>query len=261
MMFYEKERSAASAYLLRELNENLNYKRHMHSSFEYIDVISGELRLTVADSDEEYVIDSKKAAMLLPYQVHSYRSVGETKCVMIIFSADYVKTFYDMIKNYSSDDPVFDYSNEQASLNLLGSDDLLMIKSYLYAVCSEFRKQTKFTEHTNSYTGLLEKTLEYIGEHYAENITLMDIANEYSYSYHYLSSFFNAKIGINFKRFLNEFRIHQACIILKDESLSITEAAYRSGYDSLRSFNREFQRIMNMTPSEYRRQMHEMSIV
>ncbi len=132
-----------------------------------------------------------------------------------------------------------------------------MESSYLYAICSEFYRQQTFSDQPRLNVDLIEKIIKYIENHFTENITLRSIADEYNYSYHYLSNFFNANVGINFKRFLNEYRINNACFLLRDTDKSITETAQQSGYDNLRSFNREFLSIMGYSPSDYRRRVNQ----
>lgn len=257
MHFYEKNRSPAESYLLKEQNKNLNYPRHMHSTFEFIDVLEGEIVVTLTDANEEFVIDSSKAALILPYQVHSYRTNRYSKYILTIFSSDYVRTFYDLVKDKSAVSPLFDFSDSTLTDNLMKTDDVLMESSYLYAICSSYYRQQTFTDHPRINVNLISKIITYVEQHYTENISLGTIAEEYNYSYHYLSNFFNSNIGINFKRFLNEYRIHHACLLLRDNQCSITDAAYQSGYDTLRSFNREFLAIMGYTPSEYKRHISQ----
>lgn len=253
MQFYEKDRSPAESYLLKELSQNLNYPRHMHSTFEFIDVIEGEIIVTLTDSGKEFVIDKSKAALILPYQVHSYRTIRSSKYILSIFSSDYVRMFYDMVKDKAAASPLFDFPDHTLSQSLLDTDDVLMETSYLYAICASYYRQQTFTDHPRINVNLIGKIIEYVEQHYTENISLRSIADEYNYSYHYLSNFFNSNIGINFKRFLNEYRIHYACTLLRDSQCSITDTAHQSGYDTLRSFNREFLSIMGLTPSDYKR--------
>lgn len=256
MEFYEKNRSTG-LYLFKEYNENLNFGRHMHRSFEFIHVLGGVLTLNLYGSDAKYEIMPGKAAMIMPYQVHSYYTETESRYIMAIFSGGYVRAFNDMVDSGSriAESPVFDFDDEKLSRELLATDDgdLLMLKAYLYAICAAFNRQSVFRERSGSDANLLDLMINYVETHFKENITLRQIAEKYNYNYQYLSNFFNTRLGMNFKRFLNECRIQEACVLLRENGCNITEAAYQSGYDTLRSFNREFVNITGVTPSEYRR--------
>lgn len=255
MHFFERDRSPTESYLLKEMNQNINYPRHMHSTFELIDVMDGEIVLTLSDSNEEFIIDKSKAALILPYQVHAYRTERYSKYILAIFSSDYVRTFYDMVKDKAAGSPLFDFSDFALSQSLLETEEVLMESSYLYAICASYYRQQTFTEQPHINVNLISKIIEYVEQHYTEDISLRSIAEAYNYSYHYLSNFFNSNIGIHFKRFLNEYRIHHACMLLRDSKCSITDIALQSGYDTLRSFNREFLSIMGYTPSQYKRRI------
>ncbi len=257
MKFYEKERSPAESYMVKELSHNLNFPRHMHSSFEFIDVLEGELIISLSDSDQEYVLDKSKAALILPYQVHSYRTEVSSKYILSIFSSDYVSMFYEKIKDKTASSPIFDFEDNTVAQKFLETDDFLMECSYLYEICSMYCRQQVFTEQQRINVNLIGRIIEYIENNYTENISLRTIAEECNYSYHYLSNFFNSNIGINFKRFLNEYRIHHACSLLRDTAFSISDIAHQSGYDNLRSFNREFLSITGTTPSEYKHRLEQ----
>ncbi|MFA6947923.1 MAG: AraC family transcriptional regulator [Eubacteriales bacterium] len=257
-MFYEKERSPAESYFHRQQGESLNFSRHLHRSFEFIDVVDGEMTLLVRYGSDEvsFAVTPGHSALILPYQIHSYKTEKHASYYMSIFSVDFVRTFYDMVKNRTSASPIFTLSDGGISRRLYETpdEDILAMKSSLYAVCSDFHRQAELHEHEKSNIGLLDRIFSYIENHYTENITLKQIADELNYNYHYISNFFNSQIGINFKRFLNEYRIHQACERLRGQNESITETAHHSGYDTLRSFNREFLNITGLTPSEYKKQ-------
>ncbi len=255
--FYQRENSQMESFMFKEMSSNLNFPRHIHSSFEFIDVLDGELTIIMRESDCEYVIDKNKAVLIPPYQVHSYRTEDYSKYIIIIFSTDYVNMFYKMIKDKVPASPLFEFTDSKLSLNLLQTDDNIMESSYLYAICAEFYRQQTFTEKPRLNVNLIEKIIEYVDENFTENITLKFIADKYNYSYHYLSNFFNENVGINFKRFINEYRINNACNLLRETDLSVTEIAQQSGYDNLRSFNREFLSIMGYTPSDYKRRYNK----
>ena len=80
----------------------------------------------------------------------------------------------------------------------------------------------------------------------------MDVANRLQYDYAYLSKLFKRFVGISFTEYLNNYRISQACILLSEVSDSVSQIAERCGYNNLRTFHRNFRRIMGVSPQEYR---------
>ena len=53
--------------------------------------------------------------------------------------------------------------------------------------------------------------------------------------------------------YLNSVRVKKAEEYLLDMDISITEAAYMSGFNSIQTFNRVFKKIKGCTPTEYRK--------
>jgi AraC-like DNA-binding protein len=53
--------------------------------------------------------------------------------------------------------------------------------------------------------------------------------------------------------YLRRYRIRQACELLKNTNLSITQVAAAVGFSESAHFSRTFQREVGMTPRAYRR--------
>lgn len=86
-----------------------------------------------------------------------------------------------------------------------------------------------------------------------EDLGLGDLADELALSTHQVSEFLNQELGKNFSVFVNDFRVSEACHLLKSEpTQSILEIAYSVGFRTKSSFNRAFQKHTGITPSEFR---------
>ena len=59
------------------------------------------------------------------------------------------------------------------------------------------------------YSASVKKTLAYVEEHYASNISLEDVANYGEISKSYLSMLFKQETGINFVTYLNQYRVEK----------------------------------------------------
>ncbi|WP_245667217.1 helix-turn-helix domain-containing protein [Leptospira tipperaryensis] len=86
-----------------------------------------------------------------------------------------------------------------------------------------------------------------------EDLGLGDLADELALSTHQVSEFLNQELGKNFSVFVNDFRVSEACNLLKTEpAQSILDIAYSVGFRTKSSFNRAFQKHTGVTPSEFR---------
>lgn len=84
-------------------------------------------------------------------------------------------------------------------------------------------------------------------------LTLQDLAIALHTNRTYLSEYFNKKLNTTFYDYLNGIRVNHACQILRSEpNLSIIQIGERSGFHSLSTFRRAFEKHKSCTPAEYR---------
>ena len=110
--------------------------------------------------------------------------------------------------------------------------------------------QNKNENNIRNYTVL--KAISYIREHYAERISLEEVAGQLNISSEYLSTLFRREIGINFSNFVSEFRISQAKRMLRGSEAKIYEVSERVGFTDTKYFNKVFKDIVGVSPKEYR---------
>lgn len=87
-----------------------------------------------------------------------------------------------------------------------------------------------------------------------EDLRLTDLQRVFPLSRSYLSQLFNRELGQSFSDYVNRFRIEESKRLLETEpAVSIQEIAERSGFHSISTFRRAFQKYTGMVPSEYKR--------
>jgi len=96
----------------------------------------------------------------------------------------------------------------------------------------------------------------FIDRNYAERIDAGKIADEACYSKFHFIRTFKSIYGRTPHQYLTHVRIERAKELLEQE-VSVTEACFAVGFDSLGSFTSLFKRRAGVTPSEYQRQRLE----
>lgn len=96
---------------------------------------------------------------------------------------------------------------------------------------------------------LLQK---HIDGHHKEFISVNAIASELNMSPHYLSDLLRSRTGMNTQQHIHAFLIERAKSMLVTTRLSVSEIAYRLGFEYPQHFNRLFKSKTGITPSEYR---------
>ncbi|WP_410085462.1 helix-turn-helix domain-containing protein [Barnesiella intestinihominis] len=102
------------------------------------------------------------------------------------------------------------------------------------------------------------KLEEYIREkelYLNPRLSLSDLAVEMGTNRSYLSNCLNNELGITFYDYINSFRLEKAKEILDDSGFEgcIEDVAIRSGFNSVSTFRRSFQKKYGCTPSQYRK--------
>lgn len=100
------------------------------------------------------------------------------------------------------------------------------------------------------------KITEYINQHFTEDITVSRIAKELCMPRGKVSEIFAKFAETSVTAYINTMRINYANQLVA-EGNSITVAAYESGFQSMRTFNDVYRKIMKITPSEYIKQKSE----
>jgi len=137
---------------------------------------------------------------------------------------------------------------------LLSQSVFIVENLFLHKRLNEFetQKATVGPVPSPSLDNLLETTMQYIEEHYAEEVTRADIADDLGINPDYLGKHFKSSTGKTIKDHLNSVRIKKAVSMLDADDMKIIDIAFAVGFESLRTFNRVFYRIMGCSPGEYR---------
>lgn len=102
----------------------------------------------------------------------------------------------------------------------------------------------------------MTKLLQYIEEHYAEPLTLTELARHFHFNPSYLSSLFTAYNQEGFKEHLNTVRTGKAAELLRAGEAPISEISSMVGYGDHSYFCKVFKKYTGLSPSGYRRQYY-----
>ncbi|MFP5115767.1 response regulator transcription factor [Bacillaceae bacterium C204] len=99
----------------------------------------------------------------------------------------------------------------------------------------------------------MKKLMQYISEHYAEPLTLTEVAKHFHFNPSYLSSYFSTHNKESFIEYLNRIRIEEATKLLIQGTESISEISGLVGYSDHSYFCKVFKKIKGSSPSQYKR--------
>ena len=100
----------------------------------------------------------------------------------------------------------------------------------------------------------LQLMMQYIHAHFAESISLEDIANSVAISKSSALHLFQTGIKMTPINYLISYRLRQAALLLTGTEKKIASIALESGFNSVDHFCRTFKNTYGITPTNYRKQ-------
>lgn len=256
---------------------------HYHPEYELVYIINGRGKRLVGDN-----IDSFKEGDLVllgPYVPHEwscnknyYNDNGEFvgEAIVVQFLHDFLgEKFMDAFENLQLIHFLQDSSQGcrirgktkgkiiPCLQNMLDADNskrlyqlfnIFYILSCLpeYTILSSPGFAETFEKHSSKP---LAKAWQYILENFQKDIKVKELLDITYMSNTTFCLAFKKAYRMTFKEYLSKLRVGYACRLLTEESLSIAEIAYESGFQNISNFNRIFKRIKGYTPKEFKKKI------
>lgn len=137
--------------------------------------------------------------------------------------------------------------------------DEIIARDYMSVLFSELIQELPgggrrhISRQTDKRQEAIEKAIKYIDEHYADKLTLMDVAEYVRYNKTYLSTVFKKHTGVSFKEYLSRVRLRNAIPELSNMGCSIELIALESGFMDSKTFVQLLKKYCGKTPQEYRK--------
>lgn len=258
--FHQSQNSVGNHTYNVYIYDKVNFDLHFHKNYEIVYVISGSAIYSV--NGKTKTLEQGDFALCLSNEIHSVNSIGESKIWIGVFSEDFIHEFAKHQKgrvgvdfSFKCPESLMRYLSE----NLIKTElsDIFLIKSCLYALCSEYLKQIPLEENNGRKASIMGAVVEYVENNYKKPISLATLAESLGYEYCYFSKMFNRLFSMRFNDYINIYRFNEACAMLTESNLSITEILYECGFQSVRSFNNTFKRLSGVSPTQWRSRTSE----
>lgn len=106
--------------------------------------------------------------------------------------------------------------------------------------------------YATHYDSAAEKIIQFIKEHYAENLSLDILSEEFHFSPTYISRLIRRSQGVNFTEIVTNTRLSEAKKLLANPMLKVEDIRRMVGYNDTSYFIQSFKQKYEMTPNEYR---------
>lgn len=143
MLLYQLDNSRSLWHVQIDLYRDFAYVSHLHRDFEFVYVLSGELEVSVAERRER--AQAGDLALVLPNQVHAYRTPAASQALVCVFSGIMSAPFKGRWRaapgngRYSPARPRWTDTFGKASWAWTGPDKFTLMAA-LYAVCAQYKR-------------------------------------------------------------------------------------------------------------------------
>ena len=126
--------------------------------------------------------------------------------------------------------------------------EILFLLQYIYTDIEDANKVEviKLSDEIN-------EVILYLHTHYERKVSIEELTEEFHINRTTLTERFTKSVGMSVMEYLIRLRVKMASIMLRDTSLSVSEIAYRVGFNDITHFGRMFRKLMGYSPSEYRK--------
>ncbi len=256
MVYLISPEKGVSDYFYTKQQENAFCLPHVHSHIEFIFVLDGEQELHIDGTD--YLLGPNTAAVVMPYQIHSYSARLHSTTFIIACPPEYISEYGQLFSGKVFAQPSIPFGVAVRGLisEIAGSEskDFFKNKALIYCILSEFLQKSTLVSKEYFAYDVYRSAIVYISEHYAEPITREQVALHANVTVSHLSRVLNSRGNASFSDIVNSLRIFRARQLLEQTKLPITQIAYETGYGSIRNFNRIFQKHFGCNPTDLRRQ-------
>jgi two-component system, response regulator YesN len=194
--------------------------------------------------------------------VQSLSSAQLSRLIDSVFSGIKEKKLYNADAYYETADMFVRFVYDQMSVSSreerMLTDEIhscysvadlsLLLRTRLCTKLEELRKQKQSQAEKP-----IRSAKEYVEAHYAEKITLEDVAGILKLNPSYLSTLFKKETGSNFLEYVIEVRIEKAKQLLVSTNDTMAGIAEKVGYADTRYFSQCFEKVAGLKPSIYRK--------
>lgn len=140
------------------------------------------------------------------------------------------------------------------SEELRSASHLYMNESFYRIARNIFLSQLNpesFLSIPSSVSQTILDIIAYIQEHFTEpTLTLQSIASKFFMNPDYLSNLFKKELGVNFKNYLTQKRVHYADILIRQGESNVEMLAYKVGFLDASYFTKVYKKINLSTPKK-----------
>lgn len=247
-----------------EENENkvIGHKTRFNKNVQILFLTKGETTAKIGGD----LLNIKQGQIIFidSLESHSFK-VGQVEGYLVVFGYWYVDTFNSLfvgkrfpriMDDEAKNGKIFEFVEKWykwfSSLNNVVNEEFLY-ETFLKAnqLFKLFKNSYEMVNKIKPSSDVaISGILNYVNDHYVDNITIKEIALKLGYAKEYCSQIFNKYMGESFRQYLNRKRVEkfQQIYLAQKDELSVAEIAKLCGFDCQATFYRAYKSLYGKTP-------------
>lgn len=128
----------------------------------------------------------------------------------------------------------------------------MLLSLFIHIARMNHKDSGKVRKQQSSGVSHMTVALHYIGEHYAEELTIGELAGVSHMSETHFRRVFQKVMNMTPSDYLNLVRVQMACEYMKKHTDGMEMVAQKCGFQSVSTFNRNFKKVMGITPYQWK---------
>jgi AraC-like DNA-binding protein len=255
--------------------DDVEFPPHWHEEFEIVYML--EDSLTMGVNSEIYNLKPRDILLVSQGEVHYFQAQPrQARRIIVQFTPAILESFAPLIRNCRFATPLIKADDATSTVHCQLEQQILMaqaeyrckqegfqlaIKARLFDLVTILWRQVPIEKCSVSERdkqmqnlSLLEQVVRYVETNFTQDISLAEVAAATGFSVYHFARFFKTITGMTFIQYYNHFRIAKVVSELNNTNDSLTAIAFRSGFNSIQTFNRVFKELKGCSPSSYKKQ-------
>ena len=264
------------AFVFQIDNHKLFYdKLHQHEEIQLSFIVEGEGTLVVGDTINNY---SKGDILIIgsniPHVFKSDLNASKTSYMISLFFTknSFGNDFFqleqlkELQKFFKRSKHGFKVATKQKKLKELFlqlenasklNRFIILLQLLKIASTTNYKSLSSFIydkKYSDNEGHRMRNVFEYTMNNFEKVISLDAISEVANMTKNAFCKYFKKRTNKTYVQFLNQLRIEHACkLIQSKQGFSIADIAYKSGFNNISNFNRQFKVVKNISPSDFRK--------
>lgn len=250
---------------------------HYHPEFEIVYVMHGKGKVMIGNTsgsfgkNDIYIIGSSTPHLFVNTYFRNRKLESKTKLFVVQFRKKLIEPLLH-IPEFNSLAPVIkkmgpgiklsaDRKFLQQLLQLKNVHGIRRFNALMILIDAIARKskhkavetQPQQNNHSRPALQRIQAIRAFMLENYHTSVAMDDLADHIHLTKTSLCRFMKKNMNTTFSRLLNEVRIEHACKLLEETGDTVQKISFEAGYNNLSNFYRQFQKLKNCSPNNYKK--------